>query len=77
VLKIIKNSSSPPVLTPMPPKNCWSFIKTVNAFDSYFETIPQTLQTLKNKVKKGEPNYDPTTLYIPPNEWKEFTPGMY
>ena len=33
----------------MPPKNCWSFIKTVNAFDSYFETIPQTLQTLKNK----------------------------
>jgi DNA mismatch repair protein MSH6 len=31
----------------------------------------------KNKVKKGEPNYDPTTLYIPPNEWKEFTPGMY
>jgi len=29
VLKILKNSQSPPVLAPMPPKNCWSFMKTV------------------------------------------------
>jgi DNA mismatch repair protein MSH6 len=31
----------------------------------------------KNKRKIGEAGYDPTTLFIPEENWKEFTPGMY
>lgn len=27
--------------------------------------------------KPDDPDYDPTTLYIPPDKWKEFTPAMY
>ncbi|KDQ32081.1 hypothetical protein PLEOSDRAFT_1100597 [Pleurotus ostreatus PC15] len=34
------------------------------------------LQTVmdKDKNKPGDPGYDPRTLYVPPNAWKEFTP---
>ena len=31
----------------------------------------------ENKVKFGEPNYDPTTLHIPSAAWKDFTPSMF
>lgn len=31
----------------------------------------------KNKVKPGEKGYDHTSLHIPPEAWKDFTPGMY
>ena len=37
---------------------------------------PENLMDI-NKNKFGSPNYDPTTLYIPPAAWKDFTPGMY
>ena len=26
--------------------------------------------------KPDDPDYDPTTLFIPAKEWKEFTPAM-
>lgn len=28
------------------------------------------------KRRPDDPNYDPTTLYIPPDKWKEFTPAL-
>ncbi|RPD75422.1 DNA mismatch repair protein Msh6 [Lentinus tigrinus ALCF2SS1-7] len=28
----------------------------------------------KDKIRPGEPGYDPRTLYIPPSAWKSFTP---
>jgi len=28
------------------------------------------------KRRPDDPNYDPTTLFIPPGEWKNFTPAM-
>ena len=30
----------------------------------------------KNRNRPDSPDYDPTTLYIPPGEWKGFTPAM-
>ena len=42
--------------------------------------MPNFLKPEFVKDKEGNrpdsPNYDPTTLYIPPNEWKGFTPAM-
>lgn len=28
------------------------------------------------KRRPSDPEYDPTTLYIPPSEWKDFTPAL-
>ena len=42
------------------------------------DALPDFLKPEFLKDKQGNrpnsPNYDPTTLYIPPNEWKGFTP---
>lgn len=37
VLKIFKNSATPPVFTAQPPQRCWSFTKTVHSFETYFD----------------------------------------
>jgi hypothetical protein len=44
-LKIFKNSPSPPVLNAQPPQRCWSFAKTVAAFDTFFagQSVPEAL----------------------------------
>lgn len=45
------------------------------------DSLPDFLKKDKIKDKQGKrpdhPEYDPTSLYIPPAEWKNFTPGMF
>lgn len=45
-----------------------------------FDALPEFLkpENIKDKQRRGRehPDYDPTTLYIPAAEWKNFTPGM-
>lgn len=40
--RMLKNSHLPPVMQAMPPKNCWSFAKTVSKFEEYFPRQQQT-----------------------------------
>jgi len=50
IVKMLKNSPQNPTFTPMPPKNCWSFIKTCNNLEGYFgekEKWPVVLQKLR------------------------------
>ena len=30
----------------------------------------------KNRRRPDDPKYDPSTLYIPEDKWRDFTPGM-
>jgi hypothetical protein len=37
-------------MSPMPPKNCWSFTRTVNSFETYFgDEVPSVLTLLKER----------------------------
>jgi DNA mismatch repair protein MSH6 len=54
IVKIVKNSPVSPVVTPMNPLKCYSYIKTTTLLDSYFnahKNWPQALQTLAAKDK--------------------------
>ena len=47
----MKNTPVMPVFTPMPPKECWGVIKTINALEGYLgpkvEDWPEFLRKLK------------------------------
>jgi DNA mismatch repair ATPase MutS len=52
VLKMFKNSAYPPVFTALPPQRCWSFTKTVGAYDTYFPNareIPAALVKIRDE----------------------------
>jgi DNA mismatch repair ATPase MutS len=54
IVKMLKNSPQNPTFTPMPPKNCWSFIRTCNNLEKYFgekEKWPAVLQQLRREEK--------------------------
>jgi DNA mismatch repair protein MSH6 len=49
-------------------------------YDNFEKTTPAWARPQfrkdKNKRAPEDPNYDPTTLYIPKEEWKKFTPAI-
>jgi len=52
---MLKNSPQGPVFTPMPPKNCWSFIRTCNTLEEkYFgdkSRWAEPLQQIRDQEK--------------------------
>ena len=50
------------------------------SFEDIIDALPEFLKDKNLKDKNGRrpdhPEYDPCTLFIPKEEWKQFTPGM-
>jgi hypothetical protein len=54
-LKMIKNSPQVPMMSPLPPNKCYSFVKTCAALEKYFgddfEKWPAPLRAIKEEEK--------------------------
>jgi len=50
-------------------------------YDEILDALPEFLKEKnirdKEKRRPDHPDYDPCSLYIPAEEWKNFTPGMF
>jgi len=52
---MLKNSPQGPIFTAIPPKHCWSFVRTCNNIDPYFgggrEGWPDPIKELRSSEK--------------------------
>ena len=51
IVRMLRNTQAPPIMTVVLPRNSWSFSKTIQKWEEYFAgaEVPSTLIDLKNR----------------------------